>query len=323
MKKLLIPALLASFVLSGCQRHFTQPYEVVDESYLHRYGVAIPKQDWSAQGETGKVVSTLKNGVVVTKSYVKGVLEGDTTYTYPHSDLIESTETYSNGKVVKVINFYRNGAKSQETTFPNDTQRKVISYFDNGAVSADELYDGDLLTTGNYYSFTGTTETKVENGKGQRTNRDAFGNLASVDHVEKGAITSSKTFYPNGSVEKYTPYVGGKVSGEVRTFLPGGEPSTVEVWNQGERTGITVIFENGEKVASIPYLRGVKDGIERRYKNGETVVEEISWVQDVKHGPSVTRINGITKTDYYLQGTQVTQSTFEKMTNGITTYTPR
>ena len=72
----------------------------MDCSYRHRYGVEIPYENWQENGSTGQVVTTLKNGVVVKKNYVQGILDGDTFYTFPHSEKIEKVETYHNNQKI-------------------------------------------------------------------------------------------------------------------------------------------------------------------------------------------------------------------------------
>lgn len=314
MQKLVL-VLLAVGSLTGCARRLNDPQEVLGQSYVHRYGVPVAADNWTAQGESGKVVSTLKNGVVVSRSYNQGVLEGDTTYTYPHSDLIASVETYSQGQLLKEMSYYRNGTSSEQTTYVSSDTRLVEGWYDNGSPQKSETYQNELLLKGDYYTLDNQIENHVENSSGTRTRRDRFGNLISIDTINDGLVSLSTTYHSNGTVKSKIPYANGKIDGQLRTFMPAGEPATVETWSQGEQTGITTLFENGEKIAEVPYLNGVKNGVELRYRNGDTVVGRVTWSQDVQHGPNVTTIGDITTTDYFYQGNPVTKAVFEKMTN--------
>ena len=81
---------------------------------------------------------------------------------------------------------------------------------------------------------------------------------------------------------------------------------------------MTTLFENGEKVSEVPYLSGLKDGVEKKYRNGEIVVEEISWAADLQHGPTTKKIGTYSTTDYFFRGKPVSQGAFERMTYGGT-----
>ncbi len=71
-----IAVLAVATLLAGCQSA-PRPDAPVDEVYVHRYGVTLPQEDWESRGQCGKVVSTLKDGVVVSRNYEAGVLEGE------------------------------------------------------------------------------------------------------------------------------------------------------------------------------------------------------------------------------------------------------
>lgn len=310
--------LAAGLIVAGgasCARRICCSDEVIDQSYIHRYGVTIEPEEWSAHGQTGQVVTTLKSGVVVTKGYSGGDLDGDTSYTYPHSDLLERTESYEIGKLKKETYFYRNGTTYKQVVYATPHSRLVYYWYDNGAPKSVETYQEELLSKGEYYNLDHQSDSHVENGKGLRTNRDPFGLMIGQEKIENGVASLSKTFYPNGSVKQETPYENGKIQGLVKNYQPDGVPSSIETWQKGEKTGPTQVFENGELIAEIPYVRGVKDGMEKRYRNGKVLVEQISWVNDVRYGPSTTYIGDVAKTDYFYQGNIVSKSTFDKFTN--------
>jgi antitoxin component YwqK of YwqJK toxin-antitoxin module len=314
MKNITLILIAATAVTSsGCIRRIHDPHEVVDQSYIHRYGVPVEGESWQSQGSTGQVVTTLKSGVVVTRTYDSGVLHGDSTYTFPHSDLTERVETHEANELKKESKYYRNGTPSQETTHLSATSQKVVSWYDNGAPQCSEILENGLIVKGEYYDLTHRPDSRVNDSHGSRTRRDAFGNLEGVDTIVDGQVTVSRTFHQNGAVKEETPYVNGQIDGQLKTYLPDGVPVTIETWTQGERTGITRVFENGELSAEVPYVRGVKEGIEKRYRNGKIVVSEIAWSQDNRHGPTSSYIGEVTKTDYFFQGNPVSRTVFEKM----------
>ena len=75
--------------------------------------------------------------------------------------------------------------------------------------------------------------------------------------------------------------------------------------------GKTTLFRGGEKYAEVPYVYGKKHGIERRYRDGNAVVEELTWENDLLHGPYHTYLNGNVKTEWYFYGDRVSKATFD------------
>jgi hypothetical protein len=73
---------------------------------------------------------------------------------------------------------------------------------------------------------------------------------------------------------------------------------------------ITSWFQGYVKEA---YLNGVKEGIERRFRNGSEVVETISWVSGQRHGISETYIGNQTKRSWYFRGQLVSKSAYDSM----------
>lgn len=300
-------------VVSSCNNS-SQVYdeEVVQETYVHRYGVEVPPQDWEERGEHGQVVSTLKNGVVVSKNYNAGTLEGDTTYTFPHSGLIEKVETYSNGQLVKETTFYLSGAPLREIRYNPDGTRLLTVWYENGTPGSIEQVDTQgLIAQGNYFDINHTQDAQVNGGEGNRLVRDAFGHLVSQDTIQGGQMILRKTFYPNGTPKEITPYHNGLVEGQLRTFQPGGEPHTIEEWTHGNQTGVTISFMNGEKVTETTYVNGVRNGTERRFRDGTTLIEEITWENDVRHGPSTNYVSGQPQKEWFFKGKPATQASFE------------
>ncbi len=114
-----------------------------------------------------------------------------------------------------------------------------------------------------------------------------------------------------------TPYVNGVIEGERRTYLPGGEPATIEKWTGNAQHGTMQEYEHGEMRAEVPYVNGNKNGIERRYRDdGKTLAQEITWVHGQKHGPTLSYIGNTVKTDWYFRDRPVANKlTFDMMSN--------
>lgn len=300
----MILRILIFFILAGCSSRQTAP---VDTDILEQKFV-------SAEPHKGEVIVRLKNGVVITKNYSNGKQEGETTYTFPHCDAVEFSEFYSRGKLErKVTNYYCGHCKEEVRILPFGHQ--ITSWYDNGSVKSTEEYTGDCLNSGEYYNLSMVVESQIKNGTGQRINRDEYGELISTENFESGRIFQKIAYYPNGSPKEVTPYNNGVVEGVRKTYLPAGEPSTIEQWAGGAQEGMTIFFQNGEKYAEVPYDKGMKNGVEKRYRNGKTVVEEINWLDNARHGPSYAYIGDTVKTEYYAQGKEVSKTQYENLMN--------
>src|SRR5688572_25453518 len=76
---------------------------IVSQTFHHKYGFDVTAQEWKERAQDGQIISVLKDGVKVSRSYENGVLHGPTTYSFPHSTVIEKTEIYDQGTLLKEI----------------------------------------------------------------------------------------------------------------------------------------------------------------------------------------------------------------------------
>lgn len=302
-------------VLTSCQTRNCSD-EVVCET-VHRYGLTLEPEDWSARGQCGQVVSMRKDGVEVIRNYDNGILDGECTYTFPHRDFIQKKEVYDNGNLRQEQIHYTSGLPYKQTVYEGPDCQSVTIWYENGAPHAYERIENGRLINAEYYSVDQEIESKIENGKGLSTRRDGQGQLQHVDTIENGQKVMSTTYHPNGAPAAMTPYVNGVIEGEKRTYLPGGEPATIEKWTGNAQHGTMQEFEHGELRAEIPFVSGSKHGVERRYRDdGKTLAQEITWVQGQKHGPSYSYIGNTTKTDWYFRNRLVAnKSTFDMLSN--------
>lgn len=298
--------------LAGCQMTQEQT-EVVTKRYIHRYGVDVPSDEWVEQGQTGQVVEVLQDGVTVTTSYRDGAIEGTVSYSFPHRASIERLEVYADGALQKVQLFFPSGRLREEEEYVNAT-KSCRSFYENTTLRMVEYYEADRLTEGKYYNLDQAVESEVVSGGGKRTQRDAFGQLLYFDTIEEGALALRTYQHPNGIPRAYIPYSEGKVHGTVRTYMPGGDPQTIENWVNGEQHGLTTYFTEGDCIGEVYYDHGKRVGIEKRFApESKQLVEEISWVNGERHGPSYSYLQGQKIETWHYRGKKVSKGMYDHL----------
>ncbi len=312
-KHFIIPA-LSLLALSSCSRPLTDRQEVVQQQYIHKYGLTLTEEGWQARGKSGKVVSTRKDGVTVEENFQNGKHDGDTTYSFPHTQVVEKTETYQDGKLNRHISHYLSGTPEEEVHYNDDNSKSVKVWYEGGSPQLTETYENELLVEGEYYTIDNQLESRVSGGAGERIRRDKYGTLISRDQIHDGEMTTRTTFHQNGNPKEFIPYRNQIVEGKRKTFYPDGEPDQIEEWRNGSQDGTTVVFRNGEKVSEATYINGVKHGVEKRFRNnGTRLVEEVTWSEGHKHGPFITYLGDEARIDWYHYGKQVNKSAFDRL----------
>lgn len=298
--------------VTGC-RTFRQN-DVVQETYIHKYGVPIAKDDWKRNGKDGQVVMLKNDGVTIAKTYQKGVLNGKTTYTFPNSSSIATIENYQDGTLVSKTENYASGVAKKQEQFNVGAVAKLLCWYEDGTPATIECYENGLILSGEYRTPLNEVEAKVSEGKGVRITRGNDGELLFKDTIEGGQMVERVAFFPSGEPSSITLYKEGRLHGNCLTFLPGGLPNSVEGWVNGVQEGMTILYHNGQKIAEMPYIKGKKEGVERKFRDGEFLAEEVSWKNDLQHGPRKIILDGDkSKTEWYHQGEVVSRSTYERM----------
>lgn len=300
-------------LLTACSPYPYGNRNVVEEQYVHQYGVEVDSNDWVQRGQNGQVISTLKNGVVIAKSYSQGIQHGETTYTFPHNQSIEKVETYQNGTLVKGVKNDMEGNPLYEVEYTPDRRKIITTWFENGLPQSREEYKGNRLEQGEYYTYDNKMESQLFQGTGLKVLRNFHGELLAKEDYLNGQVVMRSTYFSSGAPKEQISIQNGVAHGPKKIFNPDGEPTAIEEWDHGVHTGITTVFKNGEKYAEVPYVNGVKNGIEKRFKSGDIVVQEVTWKDNIQHGPMYSYIGGKSVTDWYFQGRQISKSQFDMM----------
>ncbi len=303
---------LLALIATGCSpsnRH----NDVVKETYIHKYGVPVAKTDWDEQGKDGQIIQLKKDGITLAQSFAQGILNGESTYTFPNSSTVHRVEVFEKGELVAKRENYTSGVPMWEETYKHGTLAKLTRWYEDGTPSATEIYQGNYLVKGEYRTPLNAVEASVEKGEGIRISRTNDGELLSKDTIHNGEMVERVTYFANGDPSVITPFEHGVIHGMRLTYLHGGLPRTAEQWNHGKQEGTTIVYQNGEKYAEVPYVNGKKNGVETRYRDGHLLVEELTWKDNVQHGQRKLYVDGATKSEWYHQGEMVSRATFERM----------
>ena len=304
---------VAGVLLSGCQKD-KKENPVVSQRFLHKYGYAVSKEEWDSKNYPGQVVTTLRDGVTIATTYENGILHGSTTYTYPHSQTIQTFYVYNVGNLVKEIHYDPKGIPSREVVYLSPTRYTSTLWYSDGSPLSVEEYANDEIMEGQYYTRSNETEARIERGNGHRIRRDANGVLLSKDVVESGYMVKRESFYSTGTPENVITYQRGKLHGEKKTFSETGEPISIEEYVSGQLHGRATYFSNGMKTHEISYLNGLKNGQEVQYLDGSIISLEIQWENGKKHGPSSFYVDGLAQTDFFYDGSNVSQKKYDELT---------
>lgn len=299
--------------LAGCQ--MTQENDcAVLKRYIHRYGVDVPEGEWVEQGQTGQVVEMLQDGVTVTTSYRNGVMEGTVSYSFPHCLRQERLEVYAEGVLQKVQLFFPSGRLREEEEYTSSTIKCCRGFYENTTLRMFEYYDAGRLMEGKYYTLDQAVESEVISGSGKRTQRDPYGQLLYVDTIVDGELSLRTYQHPNGIPRACVPYFEGKIQGAVHTYMPGGDPQTIEHWVDGQQHGLTTYYTEGECVGEVYYDHGKRVGVEKRFApESNQLVEEITWANGERHGPSYSYLQGQKIDTWYYRGKKVSKGMFDHL----------
>lgn len=295
---------------SACQSIKDQS-DCFDCTYVHPYGVPVEGDRWVKNGCTGQKIISWRDGVTVTQAYVDGLLHGESSYSYPHSSQIERIEHYENNNLKKQVFYTWAGVPKQSVEYGPAEERTITVWYESGNPLSVETYQGQKLITGKYFNITNQQDSWVYQGDGERITRNEMGHFVSLDAFKNGELVSMTQYHPNGSPREIASYEKGVLHGERKTYYCGGEPMSIEMWDRGEQTGVTVVFQDGEKFAEVPFVNGKRNGIEKRFREG-VVVQEITWKDDKMHGAVHTFCaDGQIQTDWYYKGRLTSRANFE------------
>lgn len=302
--------LMGCAIITSCQSNSSVD-QVVSQTFVHKYGFETSEKEWEARERDGQVVTMLKNGVKITKSFESGKLHGPTTHTFPHSSVVEKLMVYDQGTLLKESVNDAAGMPIREEIYEFDNRTLITLWDDKGVPLSIEEYDNEILMEGKYYTPEHEQEASVEAGSGIRVKRDRAGVLISREEIQNGAVASRTTFHPNGGIHTVSHYDNYELHGPQLKYTAAGRPLMELNWDHGVLDGTKVIYRNGSKVAVIPYVKGEKHGIEFHYDDLGNLTAEIEWRNDKKHGLTKLHTEEATDTEWFFKGQAVNAEKFK------------
>lgn len=317
MKKLLAGYGVILLLLNSCScgsKKSDKEGDILSQRYVHKYGYLVSQEEWESKNYPGQVITSLNDGIIVTATYEGGMLHGPMTYTFPHSQNIETYYLYNWGEQVKEIKYNTLGMPIREKIQLSPLRYSLTAWYSEGSPMYVEEFSEEELVEGQYFTTTNEIEARVDKGKGVRIYRDLNGLLLSKEIVESGYAIRKETFYPSGTPESVAFYHRGHLNGEKKTFAPGGEPLAVEQWVDGQLHGTASYYRNGTKYLTISYRNGEKSGLECHFIDGDCVSQEIAWEADMKHGPSTFYFDGKAEgQQWFYGGKPVSKRKFDEL----------
>ncbi len=287
--------------------------QVISQRYVHKYGYDVSKDEWKSELHPGQVVTTLRDGKTITESYEDGLLHGPRTETYPHSQTVQVLEQYAKGTLTKRTNYNVRGVPQKEEVFKGDNHIMVTTWYQTGTPKSREEFKENILVNGQYLNLTNETDSRIENGTGERTIRNQSGDILSKEVFNNYTLTYAETYYPNNTPHTTVSYDNKLLHGEKKEFAMTGEPLLVENYYKGAKHGLSTYYQNGYKYLEVPYGQGLKNGVERHYIDGEIIVEETEYRNGIKQGTSILYCDGSAKTTWYFEDQPVSRSKYEQL----------
>lgn len=286
--------------------------DIVSQRHIHKYGYDVAPQEWAENVFPGQVVTSYRNGQTITETYADSLLHGPKTITFEHSQTVHIKEEYQKGILVKRTTYSIRGVPEKETVYKTPTHLLVTSWFEKGSPREKEEYLDGKLINGQYFSINNEIDSCVENGNGEKTVRNAAGDIICKNVYTNYEIDYKETYHPNNTPHVITSYKDGKLHGEKKEFALSGEPLVVENYSNGEKDGVCTYFQNGYKYKETTYHEGLKHGVERLFIDGEMLSEETEYKMGEKHGSSVVYCDGVGRTFWYFNDQRVSKSVFDQ-----------
>lgn len=283
---------------------------VVSQKYVHKYGFDLTEREWQERKQDGQVVTIFKDGTKVVENYSNGILHGSTTTTYPHSAIIKNEKIYDQGVLLKEIMSDEKGIPMREEAYEFDNRRTITLWYGTGSPMSIEEYDKSKLVEASYFNTANELEASVEDYRGVRIKRDRLGKILNEDEIQDGVVAIRKTYHPNGQLQSETRFKNYDLHGLQKKYTVSGKPLMEQTYKDGLLDGNKVHYRNGKVVLEIPFTMGKRHGIERQFDLDGSVIAEIPWINDQKHGRMRIKHEDYSNLEWFFRGKSVSREEF-------------
>ncbi|HRW58711.1 MAG TPA: toxin-antitoxin system YwqK family antitoxin [Chlamydiales bacterium] len=285
----------------------------VSQKFIHKYGFAVSEKEWQERNESGKIITNYPNGVVQVSHYEQGKLHGESTTTYPRSNIFEKVLVYDEGSLIKETINDKNGIPFKENVFEFDNRKITTYWYASGVPASIEEYVDGKLMKGEYFNKNNTLESSITDGYGTRIKKDRFGKLCSKDLFEEGLMTYRTAYYPSGEVQSTTGFKNYALHGKQQSFSESGKLIMEANWIHGLIDGTKLVYKNNKLFKEIPYNMGKRHGIEKHYDRNGEIAAEIKWINDGRHGSCKFYYDDNTEIKWYYFGKQVSLDKYKML----------
>ncbi len=309
-KKAILLSLVGIFSASCMDHHEAN---VISKRYIHRYGYDVAEREWNSENYPGQVITTKKNGQTIAETYEDGILHGNKTTSYPHSQSVQSVEKYHRGILKSIITYNIKGYPETQKDILSPTHYFTSAWYPSGSPKVKEEFREEVLINGEYFNLTNQKDSFVKNGTGEKCIRNQVGDLLAKEIYSNYDIIYKETFHPNKSTASTAEYKNKELHGTKKSFAITGEPICVENFYHNKKDGQSTYYQNGSKYLEVTFKNNLKDGPERHYVDGQEVIQEIYWKEGRKHGENIIFCDGAPKTSWYYDDTKVSKKQFVEL----------
>jgi antitoxin component YwqK of YwqJK toxin-antitoxin module len=304
-------SILTLLTLIGCTSD-TQN-NIVSQKYIHKYGFDLTEKEWDDREKDGQIVTIYKDGTKLAQNFSNGILHGSALTTYPHSEIVKNEKIYDQGTLLKEIINDENGIPIREDAFEFDNRKIITLWYESGSPMSIEEYNSNKLIEASYFSATNELEASVENYKGTRIKRDRAGKILNEDEIEDGIVAIRKTFHPNSQLQSITRFKNYELNGLQKKYTVSGKPLMEQTYKDGLLDGNQIHYRNGKVVLEIPFVNGKRHGIERQYDLDGSLIAEIPWEFDEKHGRERIKHEDYSNLEWFFRGKSVTREEYNEL----------
>lgn len=292
--------------------HDDNDSNVVAQHYVHKYGFDMSKNEWQNRTKEGTVTTVLDNGVTVTNNYNNDALHGLSTYSFPHSSILEKIYDYDNGTLIKETHQDEAGIPYREKTYEPDNKTLIILWDKTGVPISQEQYENNALVNGKYFKPNNELEATIEDNTGDRIKRDRDGELLYTDTIKNGKLKARLTYHSNGQIKSSMTFKNYQLHGEQTNHSDKGDVVLKQTFNNGKLDGMKTAYRNNNKVYEVLYDNGLRQGLERHFKEDGSLVAQVHWENDKKHGSERIFHDNDTHIKWYYKGKAVSIKKFEE-----------